>query len=176
MRPVVTVGFQTQILDDLETNEKNLEDLVHRDLLQSRVTIFTADNENEQFAKPSKLKEILHQQNIRFCEIHVNKSHKSDEIKLGLSMLTGFNHLPSIFFGHEHIGGIADLQGLITEEKLPETMLRNGIERQHHGSLLKTGSLLADPFKKGFYNRHINYDSFGGLKEKVNMQMNKMQQ
>jgi glutaredoxin len=44
-------------------------------------------------------------------------------------MLTGFNSFPSIFFGHEHIGGLADLQGLISENTLSETMLRNGIDR-----------------------------------------------
>ena len=60
MQPVVTVGFGTQIFDELETNE-NYEDLVHRDLVSSRVTIFTAEDENKYSPRPCKLKELLHQ-------------------------------------------------------------------------------------------------------------------
>lgn len=62
-KPVVTVEFkavQTQIMDDLErADEFQVEDLVEKNLIASRVTIFTEGD--EALIKPNKLKEILQQ-------------------------------------------------------------------------------------------------------------------
>ena len=36
----------------------------------------------------------------------------SDEIKLGLTIHTGYSAFPNIYFGEEHVGGLDDLKGL----------------------------------------------------------------
>ena len=35
----------------------------------------------------------------------------SDELKLGLTIHTGYTSFPNIYFGEEHVGGLDDLKG-----------------------------------------------------------------
>jgi glutaredoxin len=56
-----------------------------------------------------KMKRILGEQNIDFEEINITESRYSDNLKLGLSMITGYNSFPNVFFGKEHIGGVDDI-------------------------------------------------------------------
>jgi glutaredoxin len=58
----------------------------------------------------SKVKYILDKYNIKYEEINVQDTPWSDSIKLALSMHTGYQSFPNIYFGHEHIGGLDDLQ------------------------------------------------------------------
>ena len=55
------------------------------------------------------MKDILEKYNIDYKEIDVNDSLWTDSIKLGLSIHTGYNNFPNIYFGEEHVGGLNDL-------------------------------------------------------------------
>ena len=99
--------------------------------MEGKVIVWTENRMDPQATQQTrKVRKILKDQNIVFEEVNINESRWSDNLKLGLSMITGYNSFPSIFFGKEHIGGIDDLQStLYLEGSFDRALQRNNINQ-----------------------------------------------
>jgi glutaredoxin len=75
---------------------------------------------------------LLDRYNIEYQEINVADNHQPDNMKLALTIHTGYSKFPNIYFGEDHIGGLDDLQGLLIQnenESVLEVLRKVGVHK-----------------------------------------------
>ena len=95
-----------------------------------KVLVFSNDqNKNDHYAT-ARAKLLLDSVGIECEEVDLQKMSQEDKTNLTLAIQldSGYTQFPSIYFGHEHIGGLDDLKGYLGHENSMKKIIEeNGV-------------------------------------------------
>ena len=85
-------------------------------LVPGKVTLLTSHANNKESDETLKITALLEAQGLDYQIIDLSKvdSELKHHVCLAIQMDTGYYQLPSIYFGHEHIGGLDDFKAYIS--------------------------------------------------------------
>ena len=108
-----------------------IQKFVLKNLKPGKVVIFVDEEQKaHSHQQTEKVVKVLNKYNIKYKTINVEQNDP-DNMKLALTIHTGYSKFPNIYFGEDHIGGLDDLQGILIQNEDSESLQSIGISKEN---------------------------------------------